>query len=63
MTSLRGDAGFLLPPDAPRGSKAIQLYSLATPNGKKAAIMLEELALEYDAHLVDISNNTQFEEW
>jgi GST-like protein len=56
-------AGFTLHPSAPRGSKPIQYYSLATPNGKKTAIMLEELGLEYDEHLVDISKNVQFEEW
>ena len=47
-------AGFQLPADAPRGSNPLQLYSLATPNGQKVAILLEELALPYDAHLVDI---------
>ena len=56
-------AGFQLHPDAPKGSAPIQLYSLATPNGQKVGIILEELGLPYDAHLVDISKNTQFEEW
>jgi GST-like protein len=32
----------------------IQLYSLNTPNGVKVSIMLEETALPYEAHLVDI---------
>ena len=32
----------------------IQLYSLNTPNGVKASIMLEETGLEYEPHLVDI---------
>ena len=35
----------------------IQLYSLATPNGVKASIMLEETGLPYEAHLVDIMKN------
>ncbi len=35
----------------------LQLYSLATPNGVKVSIMLEELGLPYEAHRVDISNN------
>lgn len=38
----------------------IQLYTLATPNGVKASIMLEELGLAYDAHKIDISKNEQF---
>ena len=33
----------------------IQLYSLNTPNGVKASIMLEETRLRYEAHLVDIT--------
>ena len=33
----------------------IQLYSLATPNGVKASIMLEETGLAYEPHLVDIT--------
>lgn len=32
----------------------LQLYSLNTPNGVKASIMLEETGLPYEAHLVDI---------
>jgi GST-like protein len=32
----------------------IQLYSLTTPNGVKASIMLEETGLPYEAHFVDI---------
>ena len=34
----------------------IQLYSLNTPNGVKASIMLEETGLAYEPHLVDIMN-------
>lgn len=36
--------------DVPMGSAPIQLFSIATPNGKKLGIMLEELGVEYDAH-------------
>jgi len=43
----------------PRHANAIQLYSLPTPNGVKASIMLEETGLPYDAHLVDFANNDQ----
>ena len=35
----------------------LQLYSLNTPNGVKISIMLEEIGLPYEAHLVDITKN------
>ena len=35
----------------------IQLYSLPTPNGVKASIMLEETGLPYEPHLIDFSQN------
>ncbi len=38
----------------------IQLYSLATPNGQKVSIALEEAGLPYEAHKVNISQNDQF---
>ena len=44
---------------APRTPGAVQLYSLPTPNGVKVSIALEELALPYDAHLVDFATNDQ----
>lgn len=37
----------------------IQLYSLPTPNGVKASIMLEETGLPYEAHLVRFDKNEQ----
>ena len=37
----------------------IQLYSLTTPNGVKASIMLEETGLAYEAHLVNFSTDDQ----
>jgi len=37
-----------------------QLYSLATPNGQKVGILLEELEIPYDAHTVDIMKGDQF---
>jgi GST-like protein len=37
----------------------IQLYSLPTPNGVKAAIMLEETRLAYEPHLVNFESNDQ----
>jgi GST-like protein len=35
----------------------LQLYSMNTPNGVKASIMLEEIGLPYEPHFVDISQN------
>ncbi len=35
----------------------LQLYSLNTPNGVKASIMLEEIGLAYEPHLIDIGKN------
>ena len=35
----------------------LQLYSLPTPNGVKASIMLEEIGLPYEPHLVNIMQN------
>lgn len=37
----------------------IQLYSLPTPNGVKASIMLEETGLPYEPHLVNFQSNDQ----
>jgi GST-like protein len=37
----------------------IQLYSLPTPNGVKASIMLEETGLAYEPHLVNFDTNDQ----
>lgn len=50
----------------PRGRHALQLYSLATPNGMKITICLEELlelgvtAADYDAWPIRISDGDQF---
>jgi GST-like protein len=48
--------------ELPRGAHALQLYSLATPNGQKVTIMLEELVeagllADYDAWLLSISGD------
>jgi len=37
----------------------LQLYSLPTPNGVKASIMLQELGIPYEAHLVNFANDDQ----
>ena len=37
----------------------LQLYSLPTPNGVKVSIMLEEIGLPYEVHLVDFNRNDQ----
>jgi GST-like protein len=50
----------------PVGAHPLQLYSLATPNGVKVTVMLEELlaaghtGAEYDAWLIRIQNGDQF---
>jgi glutathione S-transferase len=41
----------------------IDLYTSATPNGWKASVTLEELALPYETHMLELSKNTQKEEW
>ena len=52
--------------ELPVGRHPIQLYSLATPNGQKVTIMLEELlalghgGAEYDAWLIKIGEGDQF---
>lgn len=52
--------------ELPRGRHPLQLYSLATPNGAKVGIMLEELLAagfkdaEYDAWLIRIGEGEQF---
>lgn len=52
--------------ELPVGDHSLQLYSLATPNGVKITIMLEELlaaghkGAEYDAYLIDIREGHQF---
>lgn len=52
--------------ELPIGRHPLQLYSLATPNGVKVTIMLEELlalghtGAEYDAYLIKIGDGEQF---
>jgi GSH-dependent disulfide-bond oxidoreductase len=52
--------------DMPVGKHPLQLYSLATPNGVKVTVMLEELlerghsGAEYDAWLINIGAGDQF---
>ena len=47
-------------PLAPKHPDRIQLYSIATPNGQKLGIALEELGLPYEAHPVNILKGDQF---
>ncbi|MEM0953699.1 MAG: glutathione-dependent disulfide-bond oxidoreductase [Pseudomonadota bacterium] len=52
--------------DLPVGKHPHQIYSLATPNGVKVTVMLEELlargheGAEYDAHIINIGEGDQF---
>ncbi|MCF4173507.1 glutathione-dependent disulfide-bond oxidoreductase [Vibrio sp. McD22-P3] len=62
----RPDSGARHEQALPFGEHALQLYSLATPNGQKVTIMLEELLAlgksdaEYDAYLINIGEGDQF---
>lgn len=38
----------------------LQLYSLATPNGAKVSIALEEMGIPYEAHTISFAQNDQF---
>ena len=59
-------AGPMHDKDLPVGRHPLQLYSLATPNGVKVTVMLEELlalghaGAEYDAWLIRIGDGNQF---
>ena len=62
----RPTAGATHDKDLPVGRHPLQLYSLATPNGAKVTVMLEELlalghgGAEYDAWLIRINEGEQF---
>lgn len=56
----RPTAGSREEKEVPTGSAPIQYYSLATPNGNKVSICLEELGLDYDAHFINIGKGEQF---
>jgi GST-like protein len=62
----RPTAGATHEKDLPVGRHPLQLYSLATPNGVKVTVMLEELlalgheGAEYDAWLIRINQGEQF---
>lgn len=59
-------AGARFEQDLPKGDKPFQLYTLPTPNGIKATIMLEELRelgikeADYDAFRIKIGDGDQF---
>ncbi|MGC1520655.1 MAG: hypothetical protein WA803_03855 [Steroidobacteraceae bacterium] len=42
-----------------RHPERLQLYSLPTPNGVKVSIMLEEIGLAYEPHLVSFDTDDQ----
>ena len=62
----RPTAGARFERSLPRGNHPFQLYSLATPNGVKVTLLLEELLekgfsdAEYDAYTISIGEGDQF---
>jgi GST-like protein len=54
MTFIRPEAG---------DARMIDLYTAATPNGYKASIALEELALPYELHWLKLSDGEQKQPW
>ena len=62
----RPTAGATHEKELPTGKHPLQLYSLATPNGVKVTVLLEELLAlgkteaEYDAWLINITEGEQF---
>ena len=61
----RPSAGARFEKELPTGKHPLQLYSMATPNGVKVTVMLEELIeagydVEYNAFLLDIKKGEQF---
>ena len=62
----RPTAGATHEQELPVGKHPLQLYSLATPNGVKVTVLLEELlalgkpGAEYDAFLIKIGDSEQF---
>lgn len=62
----RPTAGARFERELPVGKHPLQLYSLATPNGQKVTILLEELLelgiteAEYDAWMINIGEGDQF---
>ena len=65
----RPTAGVTHEKELPIGENPLQLYSLATPNGVKVTVLLEELlalgysGAEYDAWLCRIRDGQQFWIW
>ncbi|MCL1144341.1 glutathione-dependent disulfide-bond oxidoreductase [Shewanella gaetbuli] len=62
----RPDSGARHQQALPQGQHPLQLHSLATPNGQKVTILLEELLAagvsqaEYDAYIINIGEGEQF---
>uniref|UniRef100_A0A7S0T791 Glutathione transferase n=1 Tax=Erythrolobus madagascarensis TaxID=708628 RepID=A0A7S0T791_9RHOD len=56
----RADADAREERELPVGDHKYQLYSIGTANGIRAAAMLEELGIEYDAWYIDIMKGDQF---
>src|SRR4051812_2733938 len=58
---MRSNIGCIIGSNPRNGSTMIDVYTWPTPNGHKVHIMLEECALPYKVHAVNIGAGDQFQ--